>query len=439
MQIDGAPVRRTFMSDSEGCRLISARGLPDDLPPSVTGVTEGRAGFGTVRIVSTLRSALDEYRSLTVSAAPDGVLEEDLDELEHASRVIEAERARRIAEVERRGSFRREGALSVTSWLATRYDHGHRAAARHVRRARGLRDIAILGEWLASGQISAQVADLLLEARSSDPELFDRTGTPLLEAARTLRIGDLSRAVSFWRRLAEAGRDGDRQFEARGLHVSPTIGGMVRVDGDLDPETGQLFITALRSIEDAWSRDGSPDSRSAPQRRADALGELCRRTLDRSDRPSVAGERPHVVVTVDLEALNGGEGRSELEDAGPISAESARRLACDAGVSRVIVNGRSEPLDVGRKTAVVPSGLRRAVVARDGTCRFPACERPQSWCDAHHVKHWADGGETALSNLVLLCRRHHRLVHDRFGVEMVHGRPRFLRPDGQLLDDRAPP
>jgi 5-methylcytosine-specific restriction endonuclease McrA len=105
----------------------------------------------------------------------------------------------------------------------------------------------------------------------------------------------------------------------------------------------------------------------------------------------------------------------------------------------VIVQGRSEPLDVGRKTAVVPAGLRRAVVARDGGCRFPGCGRPQSWCDTHHVRHWVDGGQTALDNLVLLCRRHHRLVHDRFGVEMIDGRARFLRPNGQPLEDRAPP
>jgi 5-methylcytosine-specific restriction endonuclease McrA len=394
--------------------------------------------------VSTLRSALDEFRSLPVSDVPDQVLEEDLDELEHASRVIEAERTRRIAEVERRGSYRCDGSLSITSWLARRHDVGHAAAARHVRRARGLRDVGVLGEWLGAGAISPQAVDLLLEARAAEPEAFDRTGNPLLDAAQTLSIRDLARAVSYWRRLAEADRDADRRFEGRGLHVSATLGGMVRVDGDLDPETGQLLITALRSIEDAWVRDGAPDDRSAPQRRADALGELCRQHLDRTDRPSVAGERPHVTVTVDLTTLTGQEptgraGRSELEDTGPITAETARRLACDAGVSRVIVRGRSEPLDVGRKTAVVPAGLRRAVVARDRGCRFPGCGKPQTWCDAHHVRHWADGGETALSNLVLLCRRHHRAVHDRFGVEMIDGWPRFLRPDGEPLEDRAPP
>jgi 5-methylcytosine-specific restriction protein A len=103
--------------------------------------------------------------------------------------------------------------------------------------------------------------------------------------------------------------------------------------------------------------------------------------------------------------------------------------------------GRSEPLDVGRRTAVVPPAIRRAVMLRDPHCRFPGCDRPQAWCDAHHVRHWTDGGETSLQNLLLLCRRHHRMVHEPkgFGLELCQGRPVFRRPDGSVLEDRAPP
>ncbi len=210
---------------------------------------------------------------------------------------------------------------------------------------------------------------------------------------------------------------------------------MVRIDGDLDPETGQTVITALRAVQDADVRGGH-DERTAPQRRADALAEVCRRWLDRVDPPAVGGERPHVTVVVDMDALEGRVGRrSHLEEAGRIPGEAARRMACDASVARVITDGRSMPLDVGRRTPVVSAPLRRAVIVRDEHCTFPACDRPPGWCDAHHVRHWADGGPTSLDNLALLCRAHHRLIHThRFTVEMDGGRPRFARADGSALD-----
>jgi predicted restriction endonuclease len=108
---------------------------------------------------------------------------------------------------------------------------------------------------------------------------------------------------------------------------------------------------------------------------------------------------------------------------------------------RVVLYGRSEPLDVGRRSPVVSAAIRRAVIVRDRHCRFPGCVRARAWCDAHHVVHWADGGRTALQNLVLLCRRHHGMVHRSggFGLELLEGRPVFRRPDGSILEDRAPP
>jgi hypothetical protein len=108
---------------------------------------------------------------------------------------------------------------------------------------------------------------------------------------------------------------------------------------------------------------------------------------------------------------------------------------------RVVLNGRSEPLDVGRRTAVVPPAMRRAVIVRDRHCRFPGCDRPHTWCDAHHVLHWADGGATAVDNLLLLCRRHHRKVHEHGGFRLTFqdGRAVFNRPDGSVLEERAPP
>jgi hypothetical protein len=394
--------------------------------------------------MSSLRSVLDDLRSQDLRSSSDEELSEDLVEFERASRVLEAERSRRVTEVERRATWAVDGHLSVVSWLAARVRLGFSRASQQVKLSRDLRQMPLTSEALGEGELSSEAVGLLVSARESAPEAFSEAEEMLVDAACVLPVREFRAAVAYWRQAADASAAEDRArriYEGRHLHVSPTIEGTVRIDGDLDPESGQTLITALRSVQDAWARDGLEDARTAPQRRADAMTELCRSWLDRSDRPEVAGERPHVVVTVDLESLEGRLGRRcELHDVGPITSETARRLACDAGVSRVLTKGPSEPLDVGRRTPVVPAGMRRAVVIRDGGCRFPGCGRPQAWCDAHHVTHWADGGETALDNLVLLCRPHHRAVHEDFSVEMADGRPVFSRPDSTRLDeDRAPP
>jgi hypothetical protein len=393
--------------------------------------------------VSTLRSALEELRGEDLTFVGDEELVADLDELERASRAIEAERCRRLVELERRGAFAREGFLSLTAWVIARHRVPASSAARRLRLARVLERMPLVAASLASGEIDPAAAGLLASARQMCPEAFAELEGVLVDAARALGLGDLRRVVERFRQAADAERAElaeDRRYARRGLYVSPTLDGMVRVDGDLDAETGQALISALRAVMDTEARGrAGPDRRTPAQRRADALGEICRAWLDRSDRPTVAGERPHVVVTVDLEALRGLPGAAELEDAGPITPEAARRLACDARVSRVITGPGSRPLEVGRSSRVVPPALRRALVVRDRGCRFPGCGRPPGWCDAHHVVHWADGGETGLGNLVLLCRSHHRLIHRGFRVRMADGVPVFAGPDGSPLADRGPP
>ncbi len=158
----------------------------------------------------------------------------------------------------------------------------------------------------------------------------------------------------------------------------------------------------------------------------------------------MGGERPHVTVTVSLEALRDLEGSAECDHAGPLPPEVAARLACNASIVRVVLSGSSEPLDVGRRTPVPSPAQRRAVLLRDGRCRFPGCDRPPAWCDVHHILHWPDGGRTDLCNLILLCRRHHRMCHARGGFRLAveDGTPVFRRPDGSILEDgleRAPP
>jgi hypothetical protein len=393
--------------------------------------------------MSMLRSAADELRAQDLRSLGDDELAADLDEIERTVRILEAERSRRLAEFERRGAQQDDGFLSVSAWLVARHRLAPSTATRRVRVARAMASMPRSAEASAAGELSEAAVGLLASARETHPEAFARTEEALVQAARTLPVASLRSVIAYWRQaqdLAEAQADEDERYGRRRLHVSPTLGGMVRVDGDLDPEGGQMLLTALRAVTDADAHaHRGLESRTPAQRRADALGEICRAWMDTSDRPVVAGERPHVLVTLDLEALEGRAGRSELVDVGPVTPEAARRLACDAKVSRIITDGSSQPLDVGRSSKIVPPALRRAVIVRDGGCRFPGCGRPPSWCDAHHIRHWADGGRTALDNLVLLCRPHHRAIHRGFRVEMVDGVPVIGRREGAALGDGEPP
>jgi hypothetical protein len=306
--------------------------------------------------------------------------------------------------------------------------------------ARALDDMPAVRDALGSGEVSASAVRVLVDARETHPMAFGAAEPLLVKAARSLPVRQLQSTVAHWSAKVDARAASDRAKRLRRrrrLRICPVISGMVRVEGELDPETGQTVMTALRAVVDAGRRSSAGEPRTPDQCRADALGEICRQHLDRSDRPVVAGERPHVVLTVDLDSLKTGRGSGGLEEAGLVPAEVARKLSCDSSVSRVVVSGRSEPLDVGRRTPVVPAALRRAVVVRDARCRFPGCDRPPPWCDAHHVRHWADGGETKLANLILLCRPHHGLAHDGFRVEIIDGLPAFFRPDGSALRAHA--
>jgi Domain of unknown function (DUF222)/HNH endonuclease len=395
-------------------------------------------------------------------------VEEDFAELRRAVELLEAERLRRLAEIDRRRLFERDGHLSAASWLATRFKVAWGTVREQVRIARGLEEMPETRRALDEGELSMSAVRVLVTVRDTDRSAFERSEGTLVEAARIHSMNDLQRVAAYWRQAVEQEHalEGEEKLrEQRRLHASASLLGMVRVDGNLDPETGETLLTALGAVLDSEARSRREnDERTPAQRRADALGEICRQWLDGAPRPTVAGERPHVTVTVAADALRMGESHdeadtligealqaanvqdgsssmSELDHVGPVSPETAKRIACDSSVMRVVMAGRSEPLDVGRRTPVAPPAMRRAVIVRDRHCRFPSCDRPHSWCDAHHVVHWADGGPTALPNLLLLCRRHHRLLHDRggFRLELLDGRPVFRRDDGSMLEDRAPP
>ncbi|MGH2527054.1 MAG: DUF222 domain-containing protein [Actinomycetota bacterium] len=286
-------------------------------------------------------------------------------------------RARRLAELERRQVWSRDGHLSLASWLASRHGVAPASAAGHVRLSRALDAMPIVAEALASGEVSSSAVTLLAHAREMAPEPFARAEATLVDAARTLPVTTLRDMVARWRERANAERaaeDEEARHERRAVSTVVTLEGMVESTVKLAPSDGQVYITAIRAAEDAEVRSlKGPDPRTPAQRRADALVQVCRHYLDAQDRPVAAGERPHVIVTIDVETL----GRSEsapstarsagarlggrLPNVGAISAEDALMWACDAQVTRVITD--AGPLDVGRTTRITPPWIHRGWTA----------------------------------------------------------------------------
>ena len=394
-------------------------------------------------------------RSESLADLPDARIEEDFTELHRSVEQLEVERLRRLAEIERRRLFERDGHLSAASWLVSTFKVAWGIARECARLARALDEMPIARAALEEGELSLSSARVLATAREFDHEAFAKAEEALVDTARVHTVNDLSRLAGYWRETAarEKALAGDvSAVERQTLHASKTFLGRVRADADLNAETGELLLTALDAVLSSEARSQEKekggehevvDERSPAERRADALSEILRQWLDLADRPVVAGERPHVTLTVGVDTVKGLAASScELEHTGPVPTETAEPLLCDCSVARVVLSGRSEPLDVGRRTSVPPPSLRRAVIVRDRHCRFPGCDRPSTWCDPPPVVHWRKGGATALQNLVLLCRRHHRLIHHRrFRVEMVDAKPVFRRDDGTVLTtgDRAPP
>jgi hypothetical protein len=378
-----------------------------------------------------------------------------------------------IARFDRLGGWEAAGHRGCAEWLAWRTGMDKRTAREHVRVARALEALPETSRSMSRGRLSFSKVRALTRVADLENE------ADLLELAEGVTAARLERVVRAWKK-------GSRQDEAaraeevrrlRRLSVFPDDEGMYVIRGRLEPEVGALLMRAVEAASDALYREersrkeerspapatepsprsaadrsaeppdrvpagtcrAEPDpGREAARRRADALGLLAERALAAGfgggDSPSdvpISGtraERYQVLLHVDVDTLSEDRepGRSELEDGTRVSAETSRRLACDAALIRVThgpeegpspdgsMTGAAAPagtvLSVGRRTRTIPPALRRALEVRDRGCRFPGCGL--RFTDAHHVEHWADGGETSLDNCVLLCRYHHRLVHE---------------------------
>ena len=279
-------------------------------------------------------------------------------------------------------------------------------------------------------------------AHSNDGD-HARVATPatekqLLDFARCATAAHVERLVRAWRRIDRmaAAEDEQRRHASRHLDVWVDEDGMLVVRGRLSPEVGAVVQRALEAASDRLYHDAEDKTEvSVGQRRADALGLIAESALAVDLDRGTTGDRYQVVVHVDEDVLgeDAGGGQSVLEDGIHVPAGTSRRMACDASKVAMRHDRDGTVLDVGRKTRTIPPAIRRALTARDRWCRFPGCSCRH--CDAHHVRHWAAGGATRLDNLLMLCRRHHRTVHEEgFTVELGDdGEARFFWPDGRPL------
>ena len=371
-----------------------------------------------------------------------------------------------IAEFDARSGW--AGWRSCAHWLNWRIGLGMGAAREKVRVARRLAELPLLARAMERGEVSFSKVRAI--TRVAAPE----TERDLVELARHTTASQLERVCRSWRRVS---RRMENQHDAlrrasRGFSSSWDEDGMLVVRGRLEPEVGAVFLKALEAAgDDLFEAEREKERREETieafeqrvermepkQRRADALGLLAERSLRAGSENPQRAESLRVVVHVDEPVLAMAPPDSSQLDAGDadagvpetvaqafiehgpgVSAETSRRMACDASLVEMVHGSDGSVLDVGRSRRTIPPAIRRALQHRDQGCRFPGCD--SKFCEAHHIEHWADGGETRLDNLVLLCRFHHRALHEGgFSVERTAEGVAFFRPGGCLVPEVGPP
>jgi hypothetical protein len=356
---------------------------------------------------------------------------EDLVKLGHLRDLASLEMAGHTSELDKSQACLDWGSNSTVDWLRHSAKITSSAAADCLYVGQQLANLPKTVDALQDGRIGfahaaiiARHGKAVTESFSAEP--FDER--PYLKVAEHSSPSKLwYHAMHEWHRTDPQGAADleRREAEDRYLRYTDSPDGTVFIKGKFDSAAGATLRTALEPL--AQPRDAD-DRRCRERRDADALLELAEHALDAAAVPQHTSVRPHVQVTTTLETLQGliGAPAGEMALALPISAKAVQRFACDSSITRVLLGADSAVIDAGREKRVVSGAARRALEARDKFCRWPGCERPASWTAAHHVIHWASGGKTDLSNLVLLCRHHHWMVHEG-------GWRLSLSPDGRLI------
>jgi hypothetical protein len=321
------------------------------------------------------------------------------------------------------GEWAYDGSVSMASWLRHHCRMSNRDANALIHRGRFLDKFEAIGDAASAGVLSAgQVGALQASCPAPVEPVMNDQQAELVAIVASLSVGDTQRAAQVWRQRAEALVDLPEPVEPdRQLRISHNADGIVGTFV-LDPAGAAQFATAIRI---ASTRDGKDDPRSNPRRSADALVDVCAFFNANHDRAGTPRNRPHIELIVEYDTLTSAP-VAWTNDHAHLGTTTTDALLCDCVIHRVIRAGNAI-LSYGRATRTVSRDLFRAVAIRDGGCRYPGCDRPIAWCDAHHVNHWRQHlGPTDYENLALLCNRHHHHVH-RHNLDLK------LLPDGDLI------
>ena len=349
------------------------------------------------------------------TSGPDLAL--DLPELSRCLNLLQLKFSEMAASFAATDTYDARGYCSPIHWIRVNCHTTTGAAADRVAVGEHFQDLPASVEAMAGGEIGfshlaliAREAAVLADSGSNVAFNDSR----LLAKARDFTVARFRNFCHHERHAHDPegyAAEQAESVEARSLSFSTGEGGMLWINGILDPEGGNIVRTALQTLA---QRNGKGDYRKLDRRLADGFVELAHHALDSGSLPVRGGQRPHLQVTASLETLTQkfGAPAADIEFSMPISAAAVQRVACDCSVTRILLDSESQVIDVGRSKRVIQPAQRRALRIRDKTCRWPGCDRPASYTSGHHLVHWIKGGTTDLANLVLLCHRHHWMVHE---------------------------